>query len=469
MMSKYGIHSEYNMNNFLKTISKSKKKKDLKGVNTGKEKEFTRLILKTYSDAQKEMSEEYKLIHEENKEFSESYKFFEQLTKKQFYIEDTFKDLIVEYKHRNYKIPDFSTRHNLFTPSPLLLHNRKINDFYKDNPVRSNINYHDPKIKLTSSEKSKKYLEKLEKILSDKKIIRRKDEDYVNFRKKMKTLSRNSLINNIDLSNEENGKSRKEYKKEINDLKEEINNTKNQIKEAQSETEELIKKEKYYQFLRKFKKKNKLSKKIKNEKNTSNRRHSLVQRQLNLKRTLINLSSPNKKNIKNNNMSLTQTTFQTSLNPTIIINNHSRNRFNYFNNVHSLNNKTKYTSEDIENYTIESFEQINNKNQFLETAFNYTKNKIDTTFFGDVVNKYCNKFLNNEKTFDQVLKNKNNPIMLLNDINTIQGIVQKNDICSSIITSDKKIKSSLKKIKSLDVKIFNMDKKLAKKIIDGND
>lgn len=59
--------------------------------------------------------------------------------------------------------------------------------------------------------------------------------------------------------------------------------------------------------------------------------------------------------------------------------------------------------------------------------------------------------------------------MLLNDINTIQGIVQKNDICSSIITSDKKIKSSLKKIKSLDVKIFNMDKKLAKKIIDGND
>ena len=94
MMSKYGIHSEYNMNNFLKTISKSKKKKDLKGVNTGKEKEFTRLILKTYSDVQKEMSEEYKLIHEENKEFSESYKFFEQLTKKQFYIEDTFKDLL---------------------------------------------------------------------------------------------------------------------------------------------------------------------------------------------------------------------------------------------------------------------------------------------------------------------------------------------------------------------------------------
>ncbi len=34
MMSKYGIHSEYNMNNFLKTISKSTKKKDLKGVNT---------------------------------------------------------------------------------------------------------------------------------------------------------------------------------------------------------------------------------------------------------------------------------------------------------------------------------------------------------------------------------------------------------------------------------------------------
>ena len=195
-------------------------------------------------------------------------------------------------------------------------------------------------------------------------------------------------------------------------MKEEINNTKNQIKEAQSETEELIKKEKYYQFLRKFKKKNKLSKKTKNEKNTSNRRHSLVQRQLNLKRTLINLSSTNKKNIKNNNMSLTQTTFQTSLNPTITINNHSRNRNNFFNNVHSLNNKTKYTSEDIENYTIESFEQINNKNQFLETAFNYTKNKIDTTFFGDVVNKYCSKFLNNEKTFDRVLKNKNNPIML---------------------------------------------------------
>jgi hypothetical protein len=79
---KHRLNPQLIMNNYLKSKNKLKKKKEIKGVNTGKERQITRLILKTYVQTQKEMNDEYKIIHEKNKEFLESYKLFEEITKK---------------------------------------------------------------------------------------------------------------------------------------------------------------------------------------------------------------------------------------------------------------------------------------------------------------------------------------------------------------------------------------------------
>ncbi len=79
---KHKLNPQHILNDYLKSKNKIKKKKEIKGVNTGKERQITRLILKTYSETQKEMSDEYKLIHEKNKEFQDSYKLFEEITKK---------------------------------------------------------------------------------------------------------------------------------------------------------------------------------------------------------------------------------------------------------------------------------------------------------------------------------------------------------------------------------------------------
>lgn len=85
-----------------------------------------------------ENMEEYKELKEENEFFSKSY----QITKKQFEESQrnrkglmganlTFSDLITKYKNMNYKIPDLTVKRNLFEPSPLLMEDNKILNYYK--------------------------------------------------------------------------------------------------------------------------------------------------------------------------------------------------------------------------------------------------------------------------------------------------------------------------------------------------
>lgn len=506
---KYRLNPQLIMNNYLKSKNKLKKKKEIKGVNTGKERQITRLILKTYVQTQKEMNDEYKIIHEKNKEFLESYKLFEEITKKKYHIEDSFKDLIIKYKELHYKIPDFSTRHNLFTSSPLLLHNKKIEDFYKYNPIRENIDLSDPNVKLTQSEKGKKYLDKVEKFLLEKNIFRRNDEEYEydNFKKKLNKLSKNNLTKQniyINLNEIKNTKSRKEYLKEINDLKDEINNTEKQIKEMENENEKKENQTNGNKYLKTFRIKKRNNKSVINnrniklnfhnepsynlyDKNTSNEFKTIsnLTNEINQNSILNSIDDFNNKknenrksinNIKksmNNNMNMTQTTFHTSLgyffNTKNNFKKHSRNTNNniYFQKrnhatkiIHNYNN---------DNLTIESYEHIKSKTEYLENVMNIDIGKLNSPFYLNIVSKYCDKFEENNNTFDKVLKGKCNPITLLDNINNVQTIIKEKDLNSIIITSDRKMKKELRKIKSLDNKILKMDKKMAIQIININD
>ena len=503
---KHKLNPQHILNDYLKSKNKIKKKKEIKGVNTGKERQITRLILKTYSETQKEMSDEYKIIHEKNKEFQDSYKLFEEITRKKNNIEDSFKDLIIKYTNLHYKIPDFSTRHNLFTPSPLLLHNRKIGEYYKYHPIRENIDLSNPKIKLTPSEKGKKYLDKVEKILIEKNIFRRNDEDYDNFKKKLIKLSKNNIgIQNLNMNLNENinNKSRKEYLKEINDLKDEINNTQKQIKEAESDTENIENKKRYNKFVNTFKikkRKNKTELNNRNiklnfhnegslnlfDKNISNEYKTIsnVTNGNNQNSTLFTIDDCNNKknenrksinnfqNSMNNNMNMTQTTFHTSLgsffNTKTSFNKHSRNKNNdiYFKKrnqatkiLHNYNN---------DNLTLESFEHMKSKTEYLENVMNINNGKLNSPIYLNIVSKYFDKFEENNNTFDKVLKEKCNPITLLQNINNIQTIIKDKDLSSIIITSDRNMKKGLRKIKSLDNRILKMDKKMAIQIINLN-
>ena len=57
-------------------------------------------------------------------------------------VEETFKDLIVQYRNNDYKIPDLSDKKNLFNQNPLLLVGRDLDQFhiYKDKHKSNDIN-----------------------------------------------------------------------------------------------------------------------------------------------------------------------------------------------------------------------------------------------------------------------------------------------------------------------------------------
>jgi len=83
----------------------------------------------------------YKFLKEENddfqKEINRTLKFGQYITKKKNpYNENArrdnaFKDLILKYKKKGYKIPNLSTEKNLFKPSALLIDNEELKQFFK--------------------------------------------------------------------------------------------------------------------------------------------------------------------------------------------------------------------------------------------------------------------------------------------------------------------------------------------------
>ena len=73
-------------------------------------------------------------------------------------IQDTFHDLIIQYKNKKYKIPKLTTDHNVFNKSPLLEKNEGINGYYYNFSLKT-------KKKIEDDEKNIKYMAKLSKNL----------------------------------------------------------------------------------------------------------------------------------------------------------------------------------------------------------------------------------------------------------------------------------------------------------------
>ena len=103
-------------------------------------------------------------------------------------VEETFKDLILQYQNNDYKIPDLSEKKNLFNQNPLLLIGTDLDHFYMYNDIN-----------------------KTNDIKSKTKLIRK----HVNFIKK-EMLFMEKIVNK---TNELNKKS----KNKMNDIDEEIN------------------------------------------------------------------------------------------------------------------------------------------------------------------------------------------------------------------------------------------------------
>ena len=76
-------------------------------------------------------------------------------------VEETFKDLILQYKNNDYKIPDLSDKKNLFNQNPLLLVGRDLDQFYM---------YNDRKTKTKLSKKHINFIKKemmcMEKVIN---------------------------------------------------------------------------------------------------------------------------------------------------------------------------------------------------------------------------------------------------------------------------------------------------------------
>ena len=211
--------------NMIKYMSKQKKiasNAKAKGFDISSLRQNQKLLLKIYSLSQNENSLEYKNIHEMNEEFHKSYTFYKELTKNKYNLLLTFEDLILDYKQKGYKIPDFSTKHNLFSQSPLLLSSfNKIKMYYKYNKFNeeklenfnaleklkeiesskkknknknnNNNNDNDIVIKLNEGEKTYKYLSKLDEYLIEQ-----------NFSQMLKNKNKKNNNNNNNNDNKNN-------------------------------------------------------------------------------------------------------------------------------------------------------------------------------------------------------------------------------------------------------------------------
>ena len=131
--------------------------------------------LKTFNSIQKKKEKDRiaEQIKEENKLFIQLY----EKTKKLYptKVEETFKDLIHQYRINDYKIPDLSDKKNLFNQNPLLLVGRDLDQYYMySDKIKKNSN---SKYKLNRKHINfiKKEMIFMEKMISKNNDIRSKN------------------------------------------------------------------------------------------------------------------------------------------------------------------------------------------------------------------------------------------------------------------------------------------------------
>ena len=495
-MKKKSIN-EYNLIKYFKFLLKEENKKKKKGFDTSKIKENQRIILKGFTDNQRNITEEIKKLKNENDLFHKSYKLYSK--KNKFYYEIIFEDLFIKYKQKGYKIPDLSTKHNLFSLSPLLLQNNKLNDFYEYEKYKEKSKNKKKNNKLGEGEKSLKYLEKIDHYLFEHNLLsKNKHNELSDFDKVMKSIEqekRSSVIlklnkiNNLHFKSktidfDNNTKIIKEkinYSKEIPKIEEEIQKTKKTIKRLNSinfnnpirifsnsikNKKNQIKKFKTIRYNESFNRPKNLKKMIskrnrfksftfKNNENEKNENH------FSSESLLRNSSENNLDNEYNNKFGNTISTFHT-INYSNKINKKSRN---FRNNIQ--NNDFYKTSLNTNFKTINSnnnFDTIENKEEYLEkfmrlpiSDFIYNKN---------IASEYYKKFKEyNENDINKIMKENFGQKKLLEKMDSINKKIKKSENIFNIHTRNKKIRYNLNKIKNCNNNIYMMDKLLIKNLI----
>ena len=104
------------------------KKKTIKNNSYSDIHIFHKTKLKEFNKTQEKLDSEKEKLMEENTKFLNSYNSIRKIFPKK--IEESFKDLLIEYKEKGYKKPNFSLKRNLFRPNPLLMENNKLLGYY---------------------------------------------------------------------------------------------------------------------------------------------------------------------------------------------------------------------------------------------------------------------------------------------------------------------------------------------------
>ena len=492
--------NEYNLIKYLKFLLKEENKKKKKGIDTTKIKENQRIILKGFAHNQRNISEEIKKLKNENDIFQKSYKMYSK--KNKFYYDVIFEDLFIKYKQRGYKIPNLSTKHNLFSASPLLLQNKKINDFYEYDKYKEKSKKKKKNNKPGEGEKSLKYLEKIDHYLFEHNLLsKNKNNNLSDFNKLMKSIEqekRNSVIiklnkiNNlhyksktIDFDNKSVSKKEKiNYSEEIPKIEDEIKNIKKTIKRLNSinfnnqirifshsinnKNTQMLNKTKYKTIKNNesFNRPKNLKKMIK--KRSQIKSHSLKNNDIELNENklsneslLINSLENKYDNDYNNKFGNTISTFHT-------INNSNKNYKKSRNFRNDIQNNDFYKTSLNTNYkTINSnnyFNTIDNKTEYLEKFMRLPIGDLNNN--KKIALEYHKKFKNfNEDYLNKIIKKNVSQNKLLEKMESLNKKIKKSENIFNINTKDKKIRYNLNRIKNYNNNIYKMNKLLIKNLI----
>ena len=296
-------------------------------------------------------------------------------------VEETFKDLIVQYRNNDYKIPDLSDKKNLFNQNPLLLVGRDLDQFYMYNDKNKSP---DINIKTKLSKKHVDFIKKemffMEKMAINSGEMNKKDK--------------NSLSNNNDNNDMDDVIRHRNEKINyflVDSVWDKINETKLKIEEEKN-------------------KKNNIKLKLLNKKNNKNIINKSVD--------IINNSKKNNKNKRSNKIEKN------------FINNINKTHYKYSSTKKSkkINNLKNINS----NETIEYFPSIDAipKNVTFKNKNSNSLNKLDTI-------KLKNNLLNNINIKDDLFKDNEESIKLQKEINEIKNTLNNSNLIEkNIILED---------------------------------
>ena len=172
-------------------------------------KEDFKNVLKALNDYEQNRKENLFIMGDlkyENNAFLTQFKKIQNLNPKglvgnsQSKIDATFNDLIRKYKAKNYEIPDFSVKNNLFEIDPLLLSEMRLHEFYNHQPIEvldneQNLNFLE-KVNLDVIKRLNKNSKDIDQVEEYRELLKsNENDDLVGIKKEIKqTQKHNKLV-----------------------------------------------------------------------------------------------------------------------------------------------------------------------------------------------------------------------------------------------------------------------------------